>query len=165
MGLHQKGNELTVEIRDVDTSTTLLGFEVSLRLSSVRILSVVLLAGEDGFGDEGLALHTIAQSRLSDTKTVGHIVGSLGLFLGLHAAGEKGVAGGISDVHDTFFRDARGLKEGHIVADQTVKQGLVLFVQVLRADDVNLVDHDECRFVGEQRLDRVEELALCQSKH
>jgi hypothetical protein len=83
------------------------------------------------------------------------------LELGLNSMSEKGVARGVSDVHDALLGVARRLDHRHIAGrDDLVDEGEVLGREVGKAGNVDLVDDEEGGLVGEEGLDRVEKLAL-----
>jgi hypothetical protein len=127
----------------VDARSARLELDVALKPDPVGVLAVVLLAVEDGLGDDGRADDVIP------------------LELGLDPVGEERVAGGVADVDDALLRVARRLDDGDVahgkdLVDERPRGRL----EVLEPLDVDLVDDEQRRLVGKEGLDRVEELAL-----
>jgi hypothetical protein len=145
----------------VDARSARLELDVALKSDPVGVLAVVLLAVEDGLGDDGRADDVIPLLRLGDKDLVGDRVDARALELGLDPVGEERVAGGVANVDDALLRVARRLDDGDVahgkdLVDERPRGRL----EVLEPLDVDLVDDEQRRLVGKEGLDRVEELAL-----
>lgn len=155
------GKGRTLEVTDEDTGAAALLLEVLLEATAVRVRLVVHLAVGDRGGDVRLAVDAVARDGHGDTDTVGDVLDAAGLLLALDAVREERVARRVAHAHDALLGHARERQELDVVlGEDGVEHGLARRVEVLGADDVDLVDDDEGRLVGEQGLDRLVELAL-----
>jgi hypothetical protein len=139
----------------------LLLLQVPLQPDPRRVVLVVRPPRLDSLRNERLALHTVPRDRHSNPDPVRDVLDTAGLLLRLNTVGEKGVARGIADVHDSLLGDAGKREELDLVLSENgVEHRLALRVEVFRTDNVDLVDDDEGRLVGEEGLDRLVKLAL-----
>jgi hypothetical protein len=92
---------------------------------------------------------------------VGDTVDSRSLEFLLDSLSKQGFTSGIPDIHDTFLRVRRRFDHGDgTVRRDALNESSVVRREVGKSDDVNLVDDQDDRLVEEERLDRVEQLAL-----
>lgn len=92
---------------------------------------------------------------------VGDTVNSRSLEFLLDSLSKQGFASGVPDIHDTFLRVRRSFDHGDgTVGRDALDESSVVRREVGKSDDVNLVDDQDDRLVEEERLDRVEQLAL-----
>lgn len=136
-------------------------FLVPLELPPVRVLLVVLDPRLDRIRDERRPLDIISLLRDRDVDLVGDRLDAVAAEFLLDAVREKSVARDVADVDDAFLGVCRGLDNGDcLVGEDGLDESAVLGREVGEPDNVNLVDDQESRLVAEQRLDRVEQLAL-----
>jgi hypothetical protein len=136
-------------------------FLVPLKSSPVGVLLVVLDPRLDRIRDERRPLDIVSLLRDRDVDLVGDRLDAVAAEFLLDAVREKSVARDVADVDDAFLGVCRGLDNGDcLVGEDGVDESPVLGREVGQPDNVNLVDDEEGRLVAEQRLDRVEQLAL-----
>lgn len=113
----------------------------------------------------GLPLELVSRFRLGDVDLVGDRVDPRSFKLGLDSMGEQRIARRVPNVDHSLFRVARCLDASDVsLGDDLLHERSVRRRQVGQPNDIDLVDDEEGGLVGEQRLDRVEQLALIWTK-
>jgi hypothetical protein len=156
------------EVDVVNTSTTFLLFEITLQQWSVWVVLVVLLPVQHGLRNGGLASNAtqrlsnvdpteqITEAAVGLTRCVGASLELLGI-----ACGDQTVANRVAHSHNTLHCVARQLKDLDLTRlEHALEVLLGLWVELVRAHKIDLVDDDGDELIREQRLDVVEESDL-----
>lgn len=145
----------------VHSRSSLLGLDIPLQPNPIRVVLVVLLPLQHLLGNEGSSNDVVPGLGHGDVDLVGDRVDPGSLELSLDSVSEKSIASGVSNVHDSLFRVARGLNHLNVrVGGDLGDESEVLGGEIGESGDVDFVDDEEGGLVSEEGFDGVEELAL-----
>jgi len=151
---------LTLHIDIVNTGAAFFDFDILLEPS----LHASLLLLESGFGsvrNKWCTRDIISSFRLGNVDSVEDRINFSSLDLVPDPVSQQCVARLGLEFHDAFLGITRDLDAGHtFLVDHLIDESTIFRGEVVEAHDIDLVDNEDGRFVGEEGFDRMEKFAL-----
>ena len=151
---------LTLEVDVVNTGTAFLDLDILFE-PSLHASLLLLKSGFGSVGNEWCARDVISNFWLGDMDSVEDRVDFGTLDLVPNPVSQQHVARLSLELHDALLGITRDLDAGHaLLVNDLIDESTIFRRQVVEAHDIDFVDDEDGRFVGEEGFNRMEEFAL-----